>query len=93
MWIAAAFGVGYYFGLKGGNERLDDIREAWEYIKQSDEVRNIAGGALSAVTGTVKQQGMNATSAATERMMARLATRMDQLLERRATQAARHRAA
>jgi hypothetical protein len=39
--------VGYIFGTRDGKEGWEEIREAWEVISTSEEVRDLISGGVS----------------------------------------------
>lgn len=47
MGALIGFAVGYVFGMRKGPEGFDELRESWETISSSEEVRDLVSGGAS----------------------------------------------
>ena len=68
MGIVLAFAAGYFLGARAGREELDDVLEALQAIRQSEEfndlvraVRSHAASALREVASVLDRTGVDGT--------------------------------
>jgi hypothetical protein len=68
MGIVLAFAAGYFLGARAGREELDDVLEALQAIRQSEEfndlvraMRSHAASALREVASLLDRAGVDAT--------------------------------
>jgi hypothetical protein len=55
MGALIGFAVGFYYGTRTGEEGLQELLEAWETIRTSEEVRDLVSGGSAALVDLVHQ--------------------------------------
>ncbi|HEV8065075.1 MAG TPA: hypothetical protein VGP46_09595 [Acidimicrobiales bacterium] len=57
MGAMIGFLVGYFLGVKAGPKGYEELREAWQVISTSDEVKDLVSGGMTIVKELARQGG------------------------------------
>jgi hypothetical protein len=57
MDLIVGFLVGYVLGAKGGQEKFEELKEAWQTITNTEEFQNLMMAGLSLVNRIGQQSG------------------------------------
>ena len=57
MDLIVGFLVGYVLGAKGGQEKFEELKEAWQTITNTEEFQNLMMAGLSLVNRIGQQNG------------------------------------
>jgi hypothetical protein len=64
MDLIVGFLVGYVLGAKGGQEKFEELKEAWQTITNTEEFQNLMMAGLSLVNRIGQQSGSDASGEA-----------------------------
>ncbi len=60
MDLIVGFLVGYVLGAKGGQEKFEELKEAWQTVSNSEEFQNLMMAGLSLVNRVGQQNSSDA---------------------------------
>ena len=60
MDLIVGFLVGYVLGAKGGQEKFEELKEAWQTVSNSEEFQNLMMAGLSLVNRVGQQNNSDA---------------------------------
>jgi hypothetical protein len=83
MDLIVGFLVGYVLGAKGGHEKFEELKEAWQTITNTEEFQNLMMAGLSLVNRVGQQDGSDAGWEArpiTERIGELLGAQLSQII-------------